>query len=127
MCYTSITCVVNVVNFCKEGEDAMFTGQLVKIRLKRSRNDQKIRVLVGRALDMDYGWVKVEGKFFTLAKGETLPRVDEKSRVLCIPRENVSVARILPEHLDIDNFKYSIKDSRLIIEIDDHQPVSISE
>ena len=118
---------MNVVNFCKEGEDAMFTGQLVKIRLKRSRNDQKIRVLVGRALDMDYGWVKVEGKFFTLAKGETLPRVDEKSRVLCIPRENVSVARILPEHLDIDNFKYSIKDSRLIIEIDDHQPVSISE
>jgi len=33
----------------------------------------------------------------------------------------------LPEHLNIDNFKYNIKDNRLIIEIDDHQPVSISE
>lgn len=116
-----------MINVCKEGEDIMFTGQLVKIRLKRNRNDQKVRVLVGRALDMDYGWIKVEGKFFTLAKGETIPRVDEKSRVLCIPRENISVARILPEHLNIDDFKYSIKDNRLIIEIDDHQPVSISE
>ena len=105
----------------------MFTGQLVKIRLKRSRKDEKVRVLVGRALDMDYGWIKVEGRFFTLAKGETVPRVDEKSRVLCIPRENISVARILPDHLDLNNFKYRIKDNRLIIEIDDHQPVSISE
>ena len=105
----------------------MFTGQLVKIRLKRTRKDEKVRVLVGRALDMDYGWIKVEGRFFTLAKGETTPRVDEKSRVLCIPRENISVARILPDHLDLNNFKYSIKDNRLIIEIEDHQPVSISE
>jgi hypothetical protein len=105
----------------------MFTGQFVKIRLKRTRKDQKVRILVGRALDMDYGWIKVEGRFFTLAKGETVPRVDEKSRVLCIPRENVSIARILPENLNIDSFTYSIKDNRLIIEMDDHQPVSISE
>jgi hypothetical protein len=105
----------------------MFTGQLVKIRLKRSRENQRVRVLVGRALDMDYGWIKVEGKFFTLAKGETIPRVDEKSRILCIPRENISVARILPDNLDINDFKYTIKDNRLIIEIDDHQPLSISE
>jgi hypothetical protein len=105
----------------------MFTGQFVKIRLKRTRKDQKVRILVGRALDMDYGWIKVEGRFFTLAKGETTPRVDEKARVLCIPRENVSIARILPENLNIDSFTYSIKDNRLIIEMDDHQPVSISE
>ncbi len=105
----------------------MFKGQKVKIRLKRFRFDERVRVLVGIILDMNNEWLKVEGKFYYLAKGELKPRVDKKSRVVGIPRENIYIIRILPSNLDLDNLKYTIKDNRMMIELEDHQPVSISE
>lgn len=105
----------------------MFEAQKVKIRLKRNKFEQKMRVFVGRVLYMNNDWLKVEGKFYTLAKGERIPRVDEKERILGIPRESISIIRILPPDIDLDNLQYTIKDNRLMISAGDSQPVSISE
>ncbi len=105
----------------------MFEGQKVKIRLKKNHSEQKMRVFVGRVLHMSNGWLKVEGKFYTLVKGERMPRIDEKNRILGIPRENISIIRILPQDIDFDNLQYTIKDNRLMISVGDNQPVSISE
>ena len=58
----------------------MFKGQKVKVRLKRFTSDQRVRVLVGTILDMNNEWLKIDGKFYYLAKGELKPRVDKKDR-----------------------------------------------
>ncbi|MCK5160561.1 MAG: hypothetical protein KAQ99_03195 [Candidatus Aureabacteria bacterium] len=105
----------------------MFKGKKVKIRLKRFAPDQKTRIFVGRVFDMNNDWVKVEGKFFTLAKGEQKPRIDKQRRTLCIPRGSISLVRILPDNLDLDNLEYSIEDTRMLVQIKGVQPLSISE
>ena len=105
----------------------LFKGQKVKIRLKRVNSQQKVRVFVGVVLDMNNDWLKVEGKFYGLAKGESKPRTDSQARILGIPRENISIIRILPENLNLNNLKYTTEDNRMVIEVENHQPVSISE
>lgn len=105
----------------------MFKGKKVKIRLKRTMPNQKVRVLVGKVLDMDSNWLKIEGRFYTIAKGETRPRIDKQERVLGVPRNNINVIRILPDDLDLDNLQYTIEDSRLMIRIGEYHPVSIDE
>lgn len=105
----------------------MFEGEKVKIRLKKIGPEQKTRVFIGEVMDMNDAWMKVEGKFYTLAKGEKKPRIDEYKRILGIPRESISVIRILPKNTDLASLKYTIKDSRLMIELDSRQPASISE
>lgn len=105
----------------------MFKGQKVKIRLKRTMPEQKERILVGTVLNMDSDWVKVEGKFYYLVKGKLAPKVDKQPRVLCIPRENISVTRILPQDLDLDELEYTIEDNKMVIRVGDGQPISISE
>ena len=105
----------------------MFKGEKVKIRLKRIVPEQKIRVFIGKILDMNNDWLKVEGKFYTMAKGERKPRVDEQEKALGIPRGNINIIRILPQNLDLDNLNYTIKDNRLMIHVGERQPVSISE
>ena len=105
----------------------MFKGRKVKIRLKRIIGGQKVRVFVGTVLDMESAWLKVEGKFYALAKGEAKPRVDAKLRILGIPRESISVIRILPDDLDLNSLNYDIKDARMMINIGTQQPASISE
>ena len=105
----------------------MFRGHNVKIRLKRNNSNQKMRVFVGKILDMNNDWLKVEGKFYTLAKGERIPRIDEKNRILGIPRDNISIIRVLPSDINLDDLQYTIKDNRLMISAGDGQPVSISE
>ncbi|MCK4518834.1 MAG: hypothetical protein KAU12_01825 [Candidatus Omnitrophica bacterium] len=105
----------------------MLRGRKVKIRLKRAVSEQRVRVFVGTVLDMENAWLKVEGKFYTLAKGETKPRVDAKLKILCIPRESINIIRILPDDLDLNNIKYEIKDTRMMINVGGHEPVSISE
>jgi len=105
----------------------LFKGQKVKIRLKRFGSNEKVRIFVGTVLDMNNEWLKVDGKFYYLAKGELEPRVDKKARVLGMPRENIQIIRILPNNLDLDNMNYKIKNNRMVVEIENHQPVSISE
>ena len=89
--------------------------------------NQKVRVLVGKVLDMDNNWLKIEGRFYTIAKGETRPRIDKQERVLGVPRNNINVIRILPDGLDLDNLRYTIEDSKLMIRIEGYHPVSIDE
>lgn len=105
----------------------MFRGQKVKIRLKRLYSEQRVRILVGTVLDMNNEWLKVEGKFYYLIKGKMTPRIDEKARLLGIPRENIHILRVLPSNLDLNDLKYTIKNNRIMIDIENHQPVSISE
>lgn len=105
----------------------MFKGEKVKIRLKRISPEQKTRVFIGEVIDMNDAWMKVEGRFYTLAKGEKRPRIDEHKRVLGIPRESINIVRILPKNADLLSPKYTIKDNRLMIELESHQPASISE
>ena len=105
----------------------MFKGHKVKIRLRRTSLERRARVFVGTILDMNNDWIKVEGKFYSLAKGETKPRTDNQSRILGIPRENISIIRILPDELDINNLQYTIEGNRMMIQVKNHQPVSISE
>ena len=76
---------------------------------------------------MNNEWLKLEGKFYALVKGKVEPKIDKKARVLGIPRESIHIIRILPNNLDLDNLKYKIKDAKMVIEIEDHQVVSISE
>ncbi|MFH1856595.1 MAG: hypothetical protein ABH836_05130 [Candidatus Omnitrophota bacterium] len=105
----------------------MFKGEKVKIRLKRFIPEQKVSVLIGEVLDMNDAWMKVKGKFYTLAKGEKKPRVDEQERTLGIPRDSIRLIRLLPKDVDLAKLKYTVRDNRLMVELDSRQPASISE
>ncbi len=102
----------------------MFKGKKVKVRLK---SEQKVKAFVGEIIDMDANWIRIQGRFYLAVKGETKPRVDEERKELGIPLNNISVMRILPDDLDLDNLQYTIQDNRLIVETKGSLPISIDE
>ena len=83
----------------------MFAGKKVKIRLKRSFHEQRVRVFVGTVLEMNDAWIKARGKNYYLIKGEARPHVDEREKIVGIPRENVYALRELPDDLDLEDRK----------------------
>ena len=102
----------------------MFKGKKVKVRLK---SEQKVKAFVGEIIDMDANWIRIKGRFYLVVKGETKPRVDEEKRELGIPLNNISVMRVLPDDLDLDNLQYTVRDNRLIVDTKESFPISIDE
>ena len=102
----------------------MFKGKKVKVRLK---TEQKMKAFVGEIIDTDANWIRIKGRFYLVVKGETTPRVDEEKRELGIPLNNISLMRILPDDLDLDNLQYTVQDNRLIVDTKESFPISIDE
>ncbi len=105
----------------------MFVGKKVKIRFKRSFHEQRVRVFVGTILEMNEAWIRAQGKNYYLAKGEAKPHLDEREKIVGIPRENIYALRELPDDLDLDKLTFELKDLRMVIRIPGAQAASISE
>jgi hypothetical protein len=105
----------------------MFSGKKVKIRLKRLFHEQRVRVFVGTVLEMNDAWIRARGKNYYLAKGEAKPHIDERERIVGIPRENIYALREFPDDLDLDNLTFELKDMRMVIRVPGGQAASISE
>ncbi len=79
----------------------MDQGDLVTVRFKRHFPEQKLWVFVGQVQQWTDHWIEVEGRAIVFNTGQTDPiDIDQESRTLVCPRENIAHVGILPRNFD---------------------------
>jgi hypothetical protein len=112
----------------RDGGERMLNGKTVKIRFKRNFAEQKLWVFIGKVLEFTNDWVTVEGRGLVIFKGRQDPvDIDEDSRVLVVPRENIAHIRILPDNFDFTRISTKTKGFRLYVQVPNGPDTSISE
>lgn len=105
----------------------MLEGKMVKIRFKRYFPEQRLWVFLGKILMMSENWIEVEGKAIILTRGGLTPHIDEESRVIVVPRENIAHMRILPEEFDLSQIKIETRGTRQFVKVEGGPDTSIGE
>ena len=82
----------------------MLEGKMVKVRFKKYFVEQRLWVFLGKVLMMDNFWLQVEGKGIVIFKGQP-PQIDEKERIILVPRDNIAHIRILPDDFDLSKIE----------------------
>jgi len=101
-------------------------GKKVKIRWRRAFPEQRIRHLIGVVVDASENWIVAKGRYYFLAKGEAMPRVEGSDRLVAIPREAITTVRILPDNLDLNNLEFEVAGDRINIKIPGEPDASIT-
>jgi hypothetical protein len=106
----------------------MIEGKIIKIRFRRNYAEQKVWVFIGKVLKFTENWLMLDGKGILVMKGNIQPvDVDDKKRIIMIPRDNIAHIRILPDDFDIDKIKIDIKGVRIFAAVENGPDTSISE
>ncbi len=95
----------------------MFTGKKVQMRWRSLFPNQRVRVFLGKILEMNDHWIKIKGKSYYFPSGGVEPMVDKEVRVIGVPRDALSSIRIFPDDLDFSHIKYKIIANQLIVEV----------
>ncbi|HPP67113.1 MAG TPA: hypothetical protein PKX05_04265 [bacterium] len=104
------------------------SGRMVKIRYKKYFEQQRLWVFIGRVINFSENWLVVEGKGLIVSKGKVSPvDIDEESRVLLIPRDNIAHIRILPDDFDISNIEIEEIGFRYFVRVKGGPNTSIGE
>ncbi len=82
----------------------MLEGKMVKVRFRKYFVEQRLWVFLGKVLMMDNWWLRIEGKGIVIFKGQP-PQIDEKERIILVPRDNIAHIRILPDDFDLSRIK----------------------
>ncbi|MFC1735298.1 hypothetical protein ACFL1X_04220 [Candidatus Hydrogenedentota bacterium] len=89
-------------------------GKNIRIRCKRTYQEQRPWVFVGNVTDFTENWITIVGKGILMVKGKSQPfEIDEECRHLMIPRDNVANIRILPDNFDLDHLQVIMVGTRM--------------
>lgn len=100
----------------------MLAGKKVQVRWKRYYAQQRDRVFIGEVVKMSSSWLLVEGRFYHLPKGATIPTHDRDKRTMAIPREAIWAVRVLPDDLDLENLEYAVENDLIVIKLPEGEP-----
>ncbi len=106
----------------------MIKGKMVKVRFKRYFSEQRMWVFVGKVLEFTENWIMLDGRgIITLRGSIKAADIDEKPRVILVPRENIAHIRILPDTFDVLKIEIITKGSREYMKVKDGPDTSIGD
>jgi hypothetical protein len=106
----------------------MIEGNIVKVRFRKNYMEQTSWVFIGKVLKFTENWVALEGKGLIVSKGKVVPvTVDEESRIVMVPRDNIAHIRILPDEFNVNQIEVKIVGLRIYVGVPGGPDTSISE
>ncbi len=106
----------------------MEQGDVVSVRFKRYFQSQKLWVFVGQIHQLTENWLEIEGRGILIDTGQSNPiDIDEESRVLVCPRENIAHIRILPDDYDFSRIETYRRNSRWLIKVEGAADACLAE
>ena len=106
----------------------MIVGKIVKVRFKKYFEEQRLWILIGKVLQFSEHWIMMEGRGIIVSKGKISPvDIDEASRILLIPRENIAHIRVLPDDFDVSKLEVESTGVRYFLKVKGGPHSSIGE
>lgn len=106
----------------------MIKGKMVKVRFKRYFPEQRMWVFVGKVIEFTENWLMIDGRGIITLRGQVRPAdIDEKTRVILVPRENIAHIRVLPDNFDVTKMEIVTKGAREYIKVENGPDSSIGD
>jgi hypothetical protein len=106
----------------------MIKGKMVKVRFKRFFPEQRMWVFIGKVIEFTENWLMIDGRGIVTLKGQVKPAdIDEKSRIILVPRDNIAHIRILPDTFDVNKIEIITKGTREYVIVKDGPDTSIGD
>lgn len=106
----------------------MIEGKNVKVRFKKNYPEQASWVFIGKVLSFTENWTALDGKGLMINKGKVHPvTVDEVSRIVLIPRDNIAHIRVLPDDFNLDEIEVKIIGVKIYVSVASGPDTCISE
>ena len=104
------------------------TGRMVKIRFKKYFPEQRLWTFLGKVIETTENWIQAEGKGVIIYHDTAQKAIiDEETRVVIIPRDNIAHIRVLPDNFDLNKLEIVTRGMRDFIKVVNGPDTSISE
>ena len=103
-------------------------GKVIRVRMRRTFQEQRLWVFVGRVVDFTESWLHIEGKGIIVLKRAGLSvEIDNQIRGLLLPRGVISVIRVLPDDFDLEHIETINEGHKLCIKVQGEPNATIAD
>jgi hypothetical protein len=101
------------------GGDGMIKDRIVRVKCKKTFQEEKPWCYVGKVTAFNDHWVVMEAKGLMITRQNPQGvQVDKKAQAIMLPRENIENIRILPDKFDMANMQFNTDNQQLLLVVD---------
>lgn len=106
----------------------MLKDHIICVRLKRHYHEEAVWVYVGKCIQWTDHWIALDGRGIMILRGrQRTTEIDERTRRVVLPRENIMSIQQLPESFDMKGITVGITGSKLTMPVDGGADCVIAE
>ncbi len=106
----------------------MIKDRIVRVKMKKNFKEQKPISFVGKVTVWSENWIAMEGKGIMLTRQQSSGvQIDEATKLIIIPRENIDHIQVLPDNFDLNNLKITTQGQQLVLMVDGKRDAFLGE